>query len=465
LLVAALVLLPALYSHKEAVFHEASATTEEQAVSVWSTVTLEEAAAYSKKDARPINACIRPTIAPAEVYCFSIQQNFWIYNSRGDMIFWAQNVVELAKIQGATYFATYAFLVWNSTNVNEPVICDPASSTIDVCRTPYYTNPIRFPQSFTFYDYISNEDSRYILHMTNNYGSDSWDIPASAACPCFIGTIRQGAPPWGYFPFEMTLVGLDNSATAIFGEGTSGNFGPAFVQTLNGVWHEGSLNTLRCPPARTPYDCPMPLATAENSQNLRWDNTTSRFYWSDDGNDQGVYISAVSAEASLAPLLPQPSTETFLYTRMYWGTGGGVAVLTLFDEGGKATGYEPKSGKFVEDIPGSFIDLTDEEEVVILDPSGSYHLLITAVGSGSYHFFLTRATNTGGVELTKRVNGTINQGESKEFSLDVRTMNISSFQNVPGSLPVLMVGVGLVGVILGVVYAWRRSRHASFKSI
>lgn len=439
------------------VIAEGSGKPQSEVVAIWSTIALEGAAAHSKKDGRPINSCLRPTIAAVEVYCFSIQQNFWIYNSRGNMIYWAQNAVEVANTRNTTYFATYAFMVWNSTDVNEPLICEPASSTTDACRTQFYTDPVRFLQSFTFFDYISNEGPRYTLHMTNNYGSHNWNIPTSADCPCLIGTIRQGAPPWGYFPFELALVGLDNSATAIFEQGTSGSFGPAFVQSSDGVWHQASLNTIRC---LSQNDCPTPLATAETSQNLRWDNMSGRLYWSGVENDQGVYISAVSAEASVAPLLPQPSTETYLYARMYWGTLGGVAVLTIFDEEGKATGYEPQTGKFVEGIQGSFVDLSREEEVVILDPSGTYQLLLTAICSGSYHFFLSKATNTGGAESIKQVNGTINQGESKQFSLIVNTMNIASTQSVPGSLSVLMVAVGFAGVIL-IVYL-SRNRRARF---
>lgn len=88
-------------------------------------MTIERANAYSTLNERAIEDCLRPN----RVDCFSIQQNFWIVDSAENMVLWAQNTVELAKLDGAKYYGTFTFQVWNRSDTRKPVLCEPVKPT------------------------------------------------------------------------------------------------------------------------------------------------------------------------------------------------------------------------------------------------------------------------------------------------------------------------------------------------
>ena len=165
----ALLLLAVLFSFQPAISFERIpfTTLGHEAVSVWSKITIGIADAYSTFGERPIEDCLRPQ----RVDCFSVQQNFWISDSIGNYVLWAQNTVELAKLASTIYHGTFTFQVWNSSTVRQPVLCEPESSITDQCRAPFYTTPVPFPQSLIFYSHISNEGSKYVLQMSNNLGA------------------------------------------------------------------------------------------------------------------------------------------------------------------------------------------------------------------------------------------------------------------------------------------------------
>jgi hypothetical protein len=387
------------------------------------------------------------------VECFSIQQNFWISNLRRDLVFWAQNAIELAELKPGVFYATYAFVVWDMADPLQPSFCDPWSLSESFCRAPIFTDSEQLPQSFTFYAGISKVDANYTLRVSNNIATRSWDIPASAGCPCFIETLPQESLPWGYYPFEMVAVGLDGSATAFFGEGTSGSVGPGFVQYADERWHEVLLNTIHC---LAPLDCSHSPSTGEDSRNLRWDNETGRIYWSDGDYDQGVYISAISSQPAEQPPIPNPTVETYLYFRMSLRD---MALPTVIDNQGRMTGYDASSGAFVDDISLSFLTRSGELSVLVLNPHGSYTLALTPVGSGPYHLFVSKAFNVNRTIFSKNLDGSINAWEKKQFLLNSGTMSLISSGTDWGTL-VVMVGVIIAWVVvIAGILVWRRKRR------
>ena len=426
-----------------------------QVLAAWNNISMDEVSVQSRRGARVIQDCSRLGANQSEVECFSIQQNFWISNWRGDLVFWAQNVIELAELEPGMFFGTYAFVVWNSADAVRPSFCDPSSLSENFCRAPIFTDQVRLPQSFAFYASISNADGNYTLQVSNNIASRSWIIPASAGCPCFIEALRQGSLPWGYFPFELVVVGLDSSATGFFGNGTNGDIGPGFVQDTNGEWHRVVLETLHC---LVPLNCSTTTSTGESSRNLKWDNETGRFYWSDGSYDEGVYVSAIFPQPAGHPLMPHPAVETYLY----FGMGlGDMAMPSIVDEQGRATGYDASSGGFVEDIPGSFLTLSGEVGVVILDPNGSYRLVLTPRASGQFQLFMSKSFNVNRTKYSKVLDGTISAWETKQFMLNSNTMKLTS---VGGDWSTLFVMVGSVFawvVLVGAILLWRRKRHQS----
>ena len=426
-------------------------------IGVWNSIKIVAAHVHSRRSSQLNSDCTHLGAAQSEVECFSIQQNFWVSNSHGDMVLWVQNVVQLAELADGIFFATYAFLVWNSKDPLQPLLCDPSSLSEDVCRAPIYTDPVRFPQSFPFYANISGAGGNYVLHVSNGFAARSWTISTSIGCPCFIDVLRQTQPPWGYFPFEFVVVGLDNDATAYFEEGTMGSVSRGMVQSVDGSWRLATINTLSCNVLSVCSNAP---STGEASMNMRWDNDSGNFYWSKGSNDQGIYFADISSKPAQSPNLPYPIIESYLYIRMDLRD---LAVPTVFDNQDRATGYDASTGKFVNDIPQSFLTLSGEVGIIIVHPNGSYKLTLTPLGSGPYHLLVSKQFNNNGTKYSTVLDSTINAIEPKQILLNSDTMTVISKGNIEPSL--IMFGAVLVWVtIIAGILLWRRKRRLSSTS-
>jgi hypothetical protein len=311
-----------------------------------------------------------------------------------------------------------------------------------------YTTPVHFPNSFTFYANINNDLDSATLQVKSEFASKAWEIPVSAGCPCFINAILHSPPPWGHFPFELVVVGLDNGATAYFEHGTSGAMGKSFIKSQDYVWHEAATHPFKCLLA---VDCPTMTATGESSKNLQWDNDTGRFQWSEGAYDQGVYIASVSSQESTGPSLPNPVKETYLYFRIGLSD---MAFLTIVDDYGRMTGYNVSSGRIVVKIPRSLATLSGEQGVTILNPNDTFDIMLTPTGSGPYHLLVARTTNVDSNKTAIQVDGTILAWEPISYSIKSETMAL----NRDNSWPTLWIaGLGLIAAI-GCVFAWRKLR-------
>jgi hypothetical protein len=427
----------------------ASANSASSVVAVWNEITFDQVAVRSTNGGRLVPDCIRVGAAQLEVDCFSVQQNFWISNSKGELKFWVQNAVQLAELKVGAFFGTYVFTVWNVNDSFSPIYCDPSSLFENYCRAPLYTESTRFPQSFIFYSSISNQGDRSLLRIENNFAARSWKIPTSAGCPCSIEAVLQTPPPWGTYPFELVAVGLDGAATGYFKTGTNGSVGPAFVETGSGEWRRVTLDAFRCLIA---IDCPTMAATGESSRNLKWDNASGKFYWSEGAYDQGVFISSISNQPSSEPPPPRLVEETYLYIRMGLRD---MAFLTVVDSLGRSTGYNASSGKIVQDIPRSLVTQSDEQGVIIVNPDPTYRLELTPVGSGPIHILLKKTSNLDDKATTTRLDGSVKAWEPEYYSIDVDALTIKQESNLQSSL--LLAGLGAAAVI-GSAFVWHRRR-------
>jgi hypothetical protein len=382
-------------------------------VSVWSRITIQNADAYSTIYEQPPEDCMRPKW----VKCFSIQQNFWISDSKGVPVLWAQNVIDLAKFN-ATYYGTYSFEAWTVKELM-PKLCEPESDNVTLCRAPYYENAVTFPNSLTFYAHVSNLGSVSILHMSNDFGSVDWDIPDLINCPCFIDTLRSDRLPWGYSPFEFVAVGIDSLALAIFGNETIGTFGPILAQSTDGVWHAATVATLRC---SFVGECPTRPGTGEASMNMQWNSTSGIFRWVLGASDQGVYINGFS-DSEIIPTLPNPPPVEYMYARLDITVG----FLTVFDEHSKVLGFDSLSGQWVKQIPNSTIIFSrNTEEIVVVNPERIYTFVVTAGGNTLFHLFVSKSTNAVRLLASVMAEGTMKMGESRKFVLDSRNMQMKN---------------------------------------
>ena len=429
--------------------NDSQSNIEADVLAVWNRIAIESINVHSILGFEVNRDCTRLGAQESEAECFSIQQNFWVSNSKGDPVFWVQNVVELAEFSEGAAFATYAFVVWTPREALQPLFCFPSSSAGNECQAPIYTYPVRLEHSFTFYANVSRVSSGYALNLSNDFAAQSWGIPASIDCPCFIDTIKQKLLPWGLYPFEFVAVGLDNGSNAFFGNGTIGSVSPGMVQLAGGDWHLADMNTIHCDML---LGCLNTTSTMESSTNLIWENGTGRIYWSAGASDQGYYIAGIDAQVAEPPPRPHPVSESVLYVQMDLGE---PAVPTLFDNEGRATGYDSSSGRFVQNIPNSFISLGNGVRIAIVNPSGSYRLTLSPVRSGPFSLLVTKEFNLNATEATSVLEGSITVLTSEQYVIDSNSMTLDSSVTYGPLLTVIEITLIWVAVIVG-IGAWLR---------
>jgi hypothetical protein len=140
-----------------------------------------------------------------------------------------------------------------------------------------------------------------------------------------------------------------------------------------------------------------------------------------------------------------------------------LAVATVYDDADRATGYDASSGSFVQNIPHSFLTLSGEMGIIIVDPNGSFRVTLTPLGSGSYHLLVSKEFNINSTKYSRMLEGTVNAVEPERFVLDSNTMTLISSANYEPSLIMLGLVVVWVAMIAGILL-WRRKRQSRAKS-
>jgi hypothetical protein len=418
-----------------------------QAISVWSEIGVESGGAYSHTGAFPVRDCLRPI----PVDCFSIQQNFWILNSSESPVLWAKNAVYLAD-EGGIYHGTYSFQVYSHNSRNQPLLCEPESNSTSTCRSPFYTDPSSFPQTLRFYAHIVSSNIDNELQMANNFGQLTWRIPSAVVCPCSLGTVSTLPQPWGAGPFELVAVGIDNTATATFRNNTSGIIGPTLIQSIDGSWHQARLGKIQCIQLQA---CISMLSTQESSRDISWNVDRGKFSWSEGALDQGVLIIGIMEGNVNAPVIPTPRHEVYLYVAFY----SSFAYLALYDSLHNVVGIDPQSGRPIAAVPnsslvlGSYIPVKDspinapEEELLILNPSGTYQIRITAGGNTAYSVFVDKATNANEILATRNLVGSLNTGDSYVFEMDSSNLDLTASSGATTFSGVLSMGAIIVALV------------------
>jgi len=428
-----------------------SSALNQSAVSVWNELKLNSVGAFSWLNARPLEDCMRPE----QVECFSIQQNLWVLDRTGTFALWLQNVVELARLQNESYFGTYGFEMWIPPTTRPPLVCEPKSDVENDCRSPFFSDRIVLPYSFNFYAHIS-DDGQPSIRMSNDFGSVDWSIPSSVECPCSIATVRHETPPWGYYPFEFVMVGLDSAGLALFRNNTNAILQSTLVQYSDGTWHDPVLMTLSC----SSQACPTRPATSETSSNLLWNSTTGEISWSNGAADQGITISALSANESTAPLIRNPIPETFLYLKFKLG---GAGYFIIHDQQRRALGFDASSSSWLLQIPNSSLSFTPGSEAVIMNPVGTYDVTVTSGSNMRFMLFASESTNTGGVFLTRTYNGSLNMGDSTKLLLNAYQLDIKSGETpFQTAIPIMLFIIGSTSwifLVIAILFILRKRRR------
>jgi hypothetical protein len=190
----------------------------------------------------------------------------------------------------------------------------------------------------------------------------------------------------------------------------------------------------------------------ESSTNLVWENGTGRIYWSAGANDQGNYVVGIDAEVAEPPPLPHPLSESVLYIQMDLGE---PVFPTIFDNEGRETGYDTSSGRFVQNIPNSFVSSGNGVRIAIVNPSGSYRLTLSPVRAGPFTLLVSKVFNVNATESVSVLTGSINVLTSEQYVIDSNSMTLHSSATYGPLLIVIELVLIWVAVIVGIV-AWRR---------
>jgi len=158
------------------------------------------------------------------------------------------------------------------------------------------------------------------------------------------------------------------------------------------------------------------------------------------------------------PTIPNPHAETYLYAELR----SLFAYLTIYDEEQRPLGVNPQTGKVVEEIPNGSITHNSSEDLLIVNPTGEYELVVTSGGNTGFELFVSKATNSADVLASQQYNGTLNVGYSMNFRLNVNDMNLTPQVTTLNTALAPIAGIivallGLVGAIT-VILILRRKR-------
>lgn len=232
--------------------------------------------------------------------CFSIQQNFYITQLNTNKIYWAQNVMLVAKSSGTITAVLPSYNFFNATSGLQLLSCSgtPVSITIrgqtfNTCLNQnivggiFNTEFLKLPFTFNLTSSINNG----VLTFYNNFGSAS--LPSSLTfSPGSIGIIPPPTATPSYDP-ELVLVGAVGYAKATFsthGGDTQGTV-QSSVKLSTNQWIDKLSQTKLCNPSFTAY-CGSDLpSTGETSVNLSWTISsvnTASFSSKSSSYEQGV---------------------------------------------------------------------------------------------------------------------------------------------------------------------------------
>jgi len=252
------------------------------------------------------------------------------------------------------------------------------------------------------------------------------------------------------------MVGLDSAGLALFRSNTNAILQSTLVQYSDGTWHDPVLMTLSC----SSQACPTRPATSETSSNLLWNSTTGEISWSNGAADQGVTISALSANESTAPLIRNPIPETFLYLKFKLG---GAGYFVIHDQQRRALGFDASSSSWLLQIPNSSLSFTPGSEAVIMNPVGIYDVTVTSGSNMRFMLFASESTNTGGVFLTRTYNGSLNMGDSTKLLLNAYQLDIKSgetpFQTATPIMLFIIGSTSWIFLVIAILFILRKRRR------
>jgi Tol biopolymer transport system component len=337
---------------------------------------------------------------------FSIQQNLWIYG--GSQEYWAQNVIQVWPFK--IPMMTGLFEIYNKTL--------PSANTRLLAHWQSWGFGV-FKETVAMRSVIEGD----YLKMSNDFSSVEWQIPAAA-----LSNVHIESPPTPMFSSpEIVIVGasslvipqigLELIGNVAFEDPTSGSVDTYVkIGSGQGTWLHGINKVIGY----------QQQSTAEYSQRLQWyvDGQFEHAGWA---GDQGLWFGPDETRPASPPVVPMPSNPPRQSNpiAMYLDPDVLPADLSIFDEQGNHIGYNSTSG-LIDEIQNSwYLNSSDAQAATILDPQGTYTVLITGKARGNYTLGIARETDEG--TATQAIHGTINAGQTQAFAVQVSDTGASLY--------------------------------------
>jgi hypothetical protein len=371
---------------------------------------------------------------------FSIQQNFYVANSKGQRYF-VQNIIMFVPIGNAAneYNGYGGFEIYNFTGGGPPqaplekALWTLKNKLVAWVFTANHAVSTSVEKEVTLRSSI--EDNKLV--MENDFHERyTWSQDLDSTY--YIGKLA-----------EIVIVGTSTNAQVDFEYGTKGYVDTYVRLSSNSqTWFYGKNQVVK-----------FSTNTAENSRGLQW-TTNGVFQYGDAWTDQGLNFEANTEMPASPPEVQQSSQSgTALVLGMH-----SPATINLYDASGRHTGFNAETGKMDMEIPKSLLFYSDRDQyIMVFDPAEPYKLLVTGTDTGDY-MLDAYYRKDGNVELLYNSSAAIQKGATSEYAVETlgdKFAVASAFQNQPILtleliVAIVVIGVVAVSIIGSVVFVKRR---------
>jgi hypothetical protein len=334
--------------------------------------------------------------SPSDSPKFTIQQNFYVFSGTKDaqgnpQVYWCQNCMQVDRSLGCSWSMMFVFSYSWTTGEKEKIM------------GPHPIWSPSLPNEYYFRSVISSKNQ---LIMTNSVDGTGFLRPLDLAAGAFISsdTSAMGSPRWIDCP-NLVVVGPSGKNVDFRG-------GSGYVwcdAEANGRWYRTGMT-------------PVPLgdATGETSTGLQWRvnpdvNTGVRAdYW----YDKNVIPIQWLEGMYFTPNFSAPESQGTYFT----SSGEAVTAvifsahcpiyLDLYDDQGRCAGYNATSGMVEEQIPS--VLWVSNQTLIAVDPSGTYHLVVTGTDNGAYELETSWQDATGTTTIMD-FNGVTTAGTTQTY--------------------------------------------------
>jgi hypothetical protein len=151
--------------------------------------------------------------------------------------------------------------------------------------------------------------------------------------------------------------------------------------------------------------------TRESSEGLEW-YVNGDFHYNAGTKQEGVFFLPDFESQTEEPVpinsLGQPKNTLIIQAKC-------PVYLDLYDDQGRCVGYNETSGTVEWQMENAVWE--SNQTLLVFDPNGTYHVVITGTGNGTYELETSFQDVTGTSSLVSDLNGTITENENQTYAV------------------------------------------------